>query len=93
MIHINSTSCANSNLQSTFASSRPGELDIIDRTLNSNYYNEILQRNVNVAVHDLKLKRGCVMQQDNNSKHMSKSTTGWWKKEEKHCFRKAKSES
>jgi hypothetical protein len=37
-------------------------------------YQDVLQENVRAAVHDLKLKRGWVMQQDNDPKHTSKST-------------------
>ena len=46
-----------------FAASGPGQ--------------DILQENVRLSVRQLKLNRSWVMQQDNNPKHRSKSTTKW----------------
>ncbi len=50
-----------------FAASGPGRLAII------------LQENVRPSVRELKLKRSWVMQQDNDPKHTSKSTSEWLK--------------
>ncbi len=61
-----------------FAASGPGRLAIIDGTMNSALYQKILKENVRQSVCDL--KRTWVMQQDNDSKHTSKSTSKWLKK-------------
>ncbi len=63
-----------------FAASGPGWLAIIDGTMNSALYQKILKENVRLSVCDLKLKRTWVMQQDNDPKHTSKSTSEWLKK-------------
>ncbi len=63
-----------------FAASGPGRLAIIDRTMNSALYQKIRKENVRPSVRDLKLKRTWVMQQDNDPKHTSKSTSEWLKK-------------
>ncbi len=63
-----------------FAASGPGRLAIIDGTMNSVLYQKILKENVRPSVCDLKLKRTWVMQQDNDPKHTSKSTSEWLKK-------------
>ncbi len=47
--------------------------------MNSALY-QILKENVRSSVCDLKLKRTWVMQQDNDLKHSSKSTSEWLKK-------------
>ncbi len=52
-----------------FAASGPGQLAIIDGTMNSALYQKILKENVRPSVCDLKLKRTWVMQQDNDPKH------------------------
>ena len=62
-----------------FAASLPGHLAIIEGTMNSKVYQDILQENIRAAVHDLKLKRVWVMRQDNDPKHTSKSTKEWLK--------------
>ena len=56
--------------------SGPGQLAIIGK-MNSQVYQDILQENVRAgeSVHQLKLSRRWVMQQDNDPKHRSKSTT------------------
>uniref|UniRef100_A0A9J8DBM0 Uncharacterized protein n=1 Tax=Cyprinus carpio carpio TaxID=630221 RepID=A0A9J8DBM0_CYPCA len=46
--------------------------------MNSAVYQKILKENVRPSVRDLKLKRTWVLQQDNDPKHTSKSTSGWW---------------
>ncbi len=56
------------------------KLAIIDRTMNSALYQKILKENVRLSVCDLKLKHTWVMQQDNDPKHTSKSTSEWLKK-------------
>ena len=48
--------------------------------MNSALYQKILKENVRPSVQDLKLKRTWVMQQDNDPKHTSKSTSEWLKK-------------
>ncbi len=48
--------------------------------MNSALYQKILKENVRPSVYDLKLKRTWVMQQDNDPKHTSKSTSEWLKK-------------
>uniref|UniRef100_A0A8C1UCV8 Transposase Tc1-like domain-containing protein n=1 Tax=Cyprinus carpio TaxID=7962 RepID=A0A8C1UCV8_CYPCA len=52
-----------------YAASGPGQLAIIDGIMNSTLFQKIL-----------KLKRTWVMQQDNDLKHTSKSTSEWLKK-------------
>ncbi len=63
-----------------FAASGPGRLAIIDGTMNSALYQKTLKENVRPSVCDRKLKRIWVMQQDNDPKHTSKSTSEWLKK-------------
>lgn len=63
-----------------FAASGPGRLAVIDGTMNSALYQKILKENVRPSVRDLKLKRIWVLQQDNDPKHTSKSTSEWLKK-------------
>ena len=63
-----------------FAASGPGRLAIIDGTMNSALYQKILKENVWPSVCDLKLKCSWVMQQDNDPKHTSKSTSEWLKR-------------
>ncbi|KAK3556132.1 hypothetical protein QTP70_005614 [Hemibagrus guttatus] len=63
-----------------FAASGPGILAVINGTMNSAVYQKILKENVRPSVCDLKLKRTWVLQQDNDPKHTSKSTSEWLKK-------------
>ncbi|KAK3537707.1 hypothetical protein QTP70_017821 [Hemibagrus guttatus] len=63
-----------------FADSGPGRLAVINGTMNSAVYQKILKENVRPSVCDLKLKRTWVLQQDNDPKHTSKSTSEWLKK-------------
>ncbi len=63
-----------------FAALGPGWLAIIDGTMNSALYQKILKENVRPSVCDLKLKCTWVMQQANDPKHTSKSTSEWLKK-------------
>ncbi len=58
-----------------FAASGPGRLAVINGTMNSAVYQKILKDNVWPSVRDLKLKRTWVLQQDNDPKHTSKSTS------------------
>jgi len=62
-----------------FAASGPGRLAIIDGTMNSALYWKILKENVRPSVCDL--KRTWVMQQDNDPKHTSRSTSEWLQNE------------
>ncbi len=63
-----------------FAASGPGRLAVINGTMNSAVYQKILKDNVRPSVRDLKMKRTWVLQQDNDPKHTSKSTSEWLKK-------------
>ncbi|KAK3532558.1 hypothetical protein QTP86_024138 [Hemibagrus guttatus] len=63
-----------------FAASGPGRLAVINGTMNSTVYQKILKENVRPSVCDLKLMRTWVLQQDNDPKHTSKSTSEWLKK-------------
>ncbi|KAK3573943.1 hypothetical protein QTP86_033016, partial [Hemibagrus guttatus] len=63
-----------------FAASGPGRLAVINGTMNSAVYQKILKENIQPSVCDLKLKRTWVLQQDNDPKHTSKSTSKWLKK-------------
>ncbi|KAK3508530.1 hypothetical protein QTP70_031914 [Hemibagrus guttatus] len=63
-----------------YAASEPGRLAVINGTMNSAVYQKILKENVRPSVSDLKLKRTWVLQQDNDPKHTSKSTSEWLKK-------------
>ncbi|KAK3511591.1 hypothetical protein QTP70_011219 [Hemibagrus guttatus] len=58
----------------------PGRLAVINGTMNSAVYQKILKENVWPSVCDLKLKRTWGLQQDNDPKHTSKSTSEWLKK-------------
>ncbi|MGH0164696.1 UNVERIFIED_CONTAM: hypothetical protein FKN15_069900 [Acipenser sinensis] len=62
-----------------FAASGPGRLAIIEGTMNSALYQRIQQENVRPSVRELKLKHSWVMQQGNDPKHTSKSTSEWMK--------------
>ncbi len=57
-----------------FAASWPGQPAIIDGTMNSELYQQILKENVRISVYEQSLKRTWVMQQDNNPKRTSHST-------------------
>ncbi|KAK3535396.1 hypothetical protein QTP70_012260 [Hemibagrus guttatus] len=61
-----------------FAASGPGRLAVINGTTNSAVYQKILKENVRPSVCDL--KQTWVLQQDNDPKHTSKSTSEWLKK-------------
>ncbi|KAK3506739.1 hypothetical protein QTP70_021775 [Hemibagrus guttatus] len=63
-----------------YAASGPGRLAVINGTMNSAVYQKVLKENVRPSVCDLKLKRTWVLQQDNDPKHSSKSTSEWLKK-------------
>ncbi|KAK3527885.1 hypothetical protein QTP86_010205 [Hemibagrus guttatus] len=60
--------------------SGPGRLAVINGTMNSAVYQKILKENVRPSVCDLKLKQTWVLQQENDPKHTSKSTSEWLKK-------------
>uniref|UniRef100_A0A8C4NIR9 Transposase n=1 Tax=Eptatretus burgeri TaxID=7764 RepID=A0A8C4NIR9_EPTBU len=68
-----------------FAVSGSRWLAIIDGTMNSGLYQQILQENVRVSVRELKLNRKWVVQQDNDPKHTSESTAEWLK-QKRYCF-------
>ncbi len=63
-----------------FAASGPGRLAVINGTMNFAVYQKTLKDNVRPSVRDLKLKRTWVLQQENDPKHTSKSTSEWLKK-------------
>jgi hypothetical protein len=52
-----------------FAASGPGQLAIIDGKMNSEVYQDILQENVRLSLHQLKINGSWVMQQGNYPKH------------------------
>ncbi len=64
----------------------PAILAIIDGTMNSALYQNILKENVRPSVCDLKLKHTWVMQQDNEPKHTSQSNSEWLKKNKINVF-------
>lgn len=57
--------------------SGPGQLSIIEGNMNLALWQKILKDNIRSSVGELKLKRKSVMQQDNDHKHESKSTSDW----------------
>ena len=63
-----------------FAASGPGQLEVLEGTMDSAYYQGILDRNIKQSAKVLKLGRSWIMQQDNDPKHVSKSTKEWFKK-------------
>ncbi len=63
-----------------FAASGPGRLAITDGTMNFALYQKILKKNIRPSVCDLKLKHTWVMQQGNDPKLTSKSSSEWLKK-------------
>ena len=69
-----------------FSASGPGQLGIIDGKVISQVYQDILQENVRLFVRQLKLNRSWVMQQDNDPKHRSKSTTEWLQQSKIHLL-------
>ncbi len=66
-----------------FAASGTGQLAIIDGTMNSALYQKILKENVRPSVCELKLKCTWVLQQDNDPKLTSKSTSTFLLKKNK----------
>ncbi|MGH0158770.1 UNVERIFIED_CONTAM: hypothetical protein FKN15_044380 [Acipenser sinensis] len=69
-----------------FAASGPGQLAIIDTTMNSALYQKILEENIRPSVYELKLNQKWVMQQDNDPKHTSRSTKEWLQKMKFHVL-------
>lgn len=63
-----------------FAASGPGRLAVVNGSMQSAVYQNILKENVWPSVRDLKLKHTWVLQQDNDPKHTSESTSEWLKK-------------
>ena len=61
----------------------PGRRAVIDGTVNSAVYQEILKQNVQLWVCDFRLDRTWVMQKGNDPKHTSKSTSEWLFKKKK----------
>lgn len=55
--------------------SGPGQLSIIEGNMNLALWQKILKDNIRSSVGELTLKRKSVMQQDNDHKHESKSTS------------------
>uniref|UniRef100_A0A672RQ58 Uncharacterized protein n=1 Tax=Sinocyclocheilus grahami TaxID=75366 RepID=A0A672RQ58_SINGR len=53
-----------------FAASRSGYFALIEVTRNYKMYQDISLENVETAVHDFRLYRGLVMQQENDSKNV-----------------------
>ena len=63
-----------------FAGSGPGQMEIINGKMDSQVYQNILQKNLKQSVKKLRLKRGWILQQDNDPKHRSRSTLEWFHK-------------
>jgi len=63
-----------------FAASGPRRLAVVNGTMNSAVYLNILKENIRPSVCDLQLKHAWVRQQDNDPKHTSKSTSELLKK-------------
>lgn len=57
-----------------FSAAGPGQLTIIESTMNFVLYQRVLEENVRPSVRKLKLKQMWTMQHDNDPKHSSKST-------------------
>uniref|UniRef100_A0A8C6VYB8 Transposase Tc1-like domain-containing protein n=1 Tax=Nothobranchius furzeri TaxID=105023 RepID=A0A8C6VYB8_NOTFU len=62
-----------------FAASGTGRLAVINGTMNSTVYQNILKENVRPSVRQIKLKPSWALQQDNDPKLTSKSTSEWLK--------------
>ena len=60
-----------------FAASGTGKHAHIEGTVNSNDYQKILRENVPSSVCYLRLGCGWILQQDDNPKHINKSTQDW----------------
>ncbi len=75
-----------------FAASWPGQPAIIDGTMNSELYQQILKENVRTScLRNRVLRKMWVMQQDNNSKHTSHSTIRMVKENEVNVWNGVKS--
>jgi hypothetical protein len=59
------------------SSSGTGNLEIIKGTMDSDKYQEILDKNVKDYVQNLGLGENWILQQDNDPMHTSKSTKRW----------------
>ncbi|KAI4897892.1 hypothetical protein NFI96_005019 [Prochilodus magdalenae] len=59
------------------ASTGTGNLVKVERRMDFNQYQQILETNVQESVTKLKLRRGWIFQQDNDPKHCSKSTNAF----------------
>ncbi|KAK3572375.1 hypothetical protein QTP86_032601, partial [Hemibagrus guttatus] len=72
---------ASKELQASLASVKDLEdLLWVNGTMNSAVYQKILKKNIRPSVCDLKRKQTWVLQQDNDPKYTSKSTSEWLKK-------------
>lgn len=63
-----------------FCCLRTWRLAVVNANMNSANYQNILKENVRLSVCDLELKHIWVLQQDNDPKHTSRSTSEWVKK-------------
>jgi hypothetical protein len=61
-----------------FSAAGPGELVTIKGIMDSEKYREILQANLMKSAKALRLGRNFLFQQDNDPKHVSKSTKAWF---------------
>lgn len=59
----------------------PGQLTIIESTMNSTVYQRVLEEHVEQSKKKIKLKQNWTLQHDNDPKHTRKSTRDWLKKE------------
>uniref|UniRef100_A0A8C5DSB5 Transposase n=1 Tax=Gouania willdenowi TaxID=441366 RepID=A0A8C5DSB5_GOUWI len=62
------------------AASGIGNIARVEGRMDSIKYQQILEANITASVKKLKLKRGWLLQQDNDPKHTSKSTMDYFKK-------------
>lgn len=62
------------------AASGTGNISLVEGRMNSIKYQQILEANITPSVKKLKMKRGWLLQQDNDPKHTSKSTMDYLKR-------------
>lgn len=62
------------------SSAGTGSLIRVDGRMNAAHYQEILRQGLLPSVKKLKMKRGWILQQDNDPKHTAKSTEEWFTK-------------
>ena len=63
-----------------FSAKGVGKISVIDGKMNAQKYKQILQENLMSSVESLELPSGHIFQQDNDLKHIAKSTKTWLSK-------------